>query len=101
MPSRKTGDGNTSKTHSVYWFEQGHLPGTEPNISKSLEPIGEDAEMFVRHAAAPEIKDQLLAETEIARSLGIFGSPTCIVGDELFWGDDRLEDAIAWVGKQS
>jgi len=28
--------------------------------------------------------------------LGIFGAPTCVVGGELFWGNDRLEDAIAW-----
>ncbi len=27
---------------------------------------------------------------------GIFGAPTFVVGDELFWGNDRLEDAIAW-----
>lgn len=83
-----------------YWFEEGHLPGAEPNISKSLLPIGEDTERVVRQAAAPEVKDELMGETEIARSLGIFGSPTCVVGDELFWGDDRLEDAIAWVHEQ-
>jgi 2-hydroxychromene-2-carboxylate isomerase len=38
----------------------------------------------------------MLAETDVARALGIFGSPTFTVGDELFWGDDRLEDAIGW-----
>jgi hypothetical protein len=27
---------------------------------------------------------------------GVFGSPTFVVGRELFWGDDRLEDAISW-----
>jgi len=37
-----------------------------------------------------------MAETGIARELGIFGSPTFVVGRELFWGDDRLEDAISW-----
>ena len=31
-----------------------------------------------------------------ARGLGIFGSPTFAVDGELFWGDDRLDDAIAW-----
>jgi 2-hydroxychromene-2-carboxylate isomerase len=34
--------------------------------------------------------------TDEARKLGIFGAPTFVVGKELFWGDDRLEDAIAW-----
>ena len=37
-----------------------------------------------------------MAETQTAKQLGIFGSPTFAVGRELFWGDDRLEDAIGW-----
>jgi 2-hydroxychromene-2-carboxylate isomerase len=35
-------------------------------------------------------------ETDVARALGIFGSPTFVCGTELFWGDDRLEEAIDW-----
>jgi 2-hydroxychromene-2-carboxylate isomerase len=38
----------------------------------------------------------LMMETDVARELGIFGSPTFAVGRELFWGDDRLENAIDW-----
>lgn len=34
--------------------------------------------------------------TEEAKRLGTFGSPTFVTGRELFWGDDRPEDAIAW-----
>src|SRR5947208_1743665 len=41
-------------------------------------------------------KGRLRAETERAIALGIFGAPTAVVGDELFWGNDRLEDAVAW-----
>ena len=37
----------------------------------------------------------MTAETDAARSLGILGSPTFAVGRELFWGDDRLDDAIS------
>jgi 2-hydroxychromene-2-carboxylate isomerase len=43
-----------------------------------------------------QAKCAYLATTDRARELGIFGSPTFVVGQELFWGDDRLEDAIAW-----
>ena len=43
-----------------------------------------------------ETNHRLLAETQTAKHLGIFGSPTFAVGRELFWGDDRLEDAICW-----
>ena len=40
-----------------------------------------------------------LKQTESAQRAGIFGSPSFIVDGELFWGDDRLEDAIAWARK--
>jgi 2-hydroxychromene-2-carboxylate isomerase len=43
----------------------------------------------------PEIKRSLRAATDGAFELGVFGVPTVAVGDELFWGDDRLEDAAA------
>ena len=39
----------------------------------------------------------LVMATDTARSLGIFGAPTFVVGEQLFWGDDRLEDAISWL----
>ena len=38
-------------------------------------------------------------ETNITKQLGIFGSPTFLVGTELFWGDDRLE-ALSWIHKK-
>jgi 2-hydroxychromene-2-carboxylate isomerase len=41
------------------------------------------------------VKDELRAATDAAHALGVFGVPTLAVGDELFWGDDRLEDAAA------
>lgn len=36
------------------------------------------------------------SQTDEARRRGLFGSPSFTVGTELFWGDDRLEQAIAW-----
>ena len=47
-------------------------------------------------ASSENSKAALTAETDTARELGIFGSPTFAVDRELFWGDDRLEDAISW-----
>jgi 2-hydroxychromene-2-carboxylate isomerase len=47
-------------------------------------------------ANSEDAKAALTAETNAARELGIFGSPTFTVGRELFWGDDRLGDAISW-----
>jgi 2-hydroxychromene-2-carboxylate isomerase len=46
------------------------------------------------------IKERLRAQTERASSLGIFGAPTFITDcGELFWGDDRLEQALAWASR--
>jgi 2-hydroxychromene-2-carboxylate isomerase len=47
-------------------------------------------------ADSQEIRTMYDAETEAARGMGIFGSPTFVVADEIFWGDDRLEDALEW-----
>ena len=49
----------------------------------------------------PDDVRQLLGEgwpaaEEAATRLGIFGAPTFVVGEELFWGNDRLEDALEW-----
>jgi 2-hydroxychromene-2-carboxylate isomerase len=40
--------------------------------------------------------DELIAETDDALARGVFGAPSFFVGDELFWGNDRLETAIDW-----
>ena len=65
-------------------------------MSGSLAAIGQDAESVMAHADSEEIKLAMNAQTQEAKSLGIFGSPTFVVGKEIFWGDDRLEDAIQW-----
>ena len=46
-------------------------------------------------AQDPEVKQALRCATDTAYELGVFGVPTIAIDDELFWGDDRLEDAAA------
>jgi 2-hydroxychromene-2-carboxylate isomerase len=41
------------------------------------------------------VKEALRQATDEALALGVVGVPTVAIGDELFWGDDRLEDAAA------
>ena len=65
-------------------------------IADCLRSIGIPAPPVLERAARPTSKDALRAQTERARSLGIFGAPTFVVGDELFWGNDRLEAAFAF-----
>jgi 2-hydroxychromene-2-carboxylate isomerase len=78
------------------WFQLGQETGDEPNLSESLRDIGQDPSRVLALARSEDAKVALSAETDVARELGIFGSPTFTVDRQLFWGDDRLEDAISW-----
>ena len=79
------------------WFQNGEETGSEPNLSSSLRDIGQDPDRVLTLARAKRRTDTSLSETEAAKQLGIFGSPTFAVGQEIFWGDDRLEDSIRWL----
>jgi len=81
------------------WFLEHLEPGSEPNLSSTLEEIGLDAKNIIKQAQADDIEQKYLKNTEMAKNKGIFGSPTFIVENEVFWGDDRCEDAIKWLSK--
>jgi 2-hydroxychromene-2-carboxylate isomerase len=85
-------------TQAAYrtWFLQKQDPGTPENLRGILAAIGRDADACLAQAADERTRQEYQASTEQARQLGLFGSPTFAVGGETFWGDDRLEDAIAW-----
>jgi 2-hydroxychromene-2-carboxylate isomerase len=61
-----------------------------------LDALGVAGEPIVARAGTPEVKQRLRDQTDRARAIGIFGAPSFVVGGELFWGNDRLGDAIAW-----
>lgn len=63
----------------------------------TLAAIANDLGFDPARGSEPAIKERLRAQTERAAALGIFGAPTFITEDgEMFWGDDRLEQALAW-----
>ena len=78
------------------WFVDGREPGAEPNLSESLHEIGQDPGRVIPAASQDSIGRALEAATAEAKDLRIFGAPTFVTRGELFWGDDRLEDAVAW-----
>jgi 2-hydroxychromene-2-carboxylate isomerase len=78
------------------WFVQGKEVGAEPNLSESLNEIGQDPDRVIVAANAETVGRAYDENTNEARRLNIFGSPSFVVGGEVFWGDDRLDDAIAW-----
>ncbi|MGH1356018.1 MAG: 2-hydroxychromene-2-carboxylate isomerase [Thalassovita sp.] len=70
----------------------------EPDVLTSvLNDIGQPLSLLDQARSDPSIKDQLRQTTDQAQTLGLFGAPSFTTQDkELFWGDDRLEDALAW-----
>ena len=77
-------------------FAEGRSIGGAGNLEAALTEIGKNAQLTIQRAHEPDIEEGLAAQTRRAIDLGMFGSPHFRVGDELFWGDDRLEDAIEW-----
>ncbi len=77
-------------------FAHGLSIAEERVLEGILIKAGADPDSAFEAARSPMIKDRLKAQTQEAISRHIFGAPTFMVGDELFWGDDRLEQAIDW-----
>jgi 2-hydroxychromene-2-carboxylate isomerase len=78
------------------WFINGHDPTIEPDVSTALKDIGQNPDRVLLLAASDEMKAAIQSQLDEARALELFGSPTFVSGMEIFWGDDRLEDAIRW-----
>lgn len=69
-------------------------------LGRIVSGLGHDPARISAASGAPEMKIALRERTEAAAQKGIFGAPTFVTKDgELFWGDDRLEQALAWTGK--
>jgi 2-hydroxychromene-2-carboxylate isomerase len=71
--------------------------GSRDAIAEILKKLGHDAELLLAKAGEQAVKDRLRANTEEAMKISIFGAPTFVTeDDDLFWGNDRLEQALAW-----
>ena len=69
-------------------------------LQECLQGLVEEPQAWLHKAETPEIKARLRARSDEASTLGIFGAPSFVVGDELFWGNDRLETALDWATKR-
>jgi 2-hydroxychromene-2-carboxylate isomerase len=63
-------------------------------IAQILNALGLPAAELLGQAQSEPVKLRLREQTELARQKGIFGAPTFFVGSEMFWGNDRLDDAL-------
>lgn len=69
---------------------------SDPDVIAACAAAAGLPEDTLATAQTDEVKHALRLTTEEAGRHGIFGAPSFRVGEELFWGDDRLEDALAW-----
>jgi 2-hydroxychromene-2-carboxylate isomerase len=74
-------------------FEHGHELSNPAHVFATGAEVGFARGELEQAVAAPETKLALREATDAAYARGVFGVPTVAIGDELFWGDDRLQDA--------
>jgi 2-hydroxychromene-2-carboxylate isomerase len=70
-------------------------------MSQILMDLGLPASDILSLAQAEPTKLRLREQTESARQRGIFGAPTFFVGSEMFWGNDRLDDAFDFASEHA
>ena len=78
-------------------FQQGHDLSVPARVLDAAEHAGLDRREVEAATRDAQIKQALREATDAAHHLGVIGVPTIAVDDELFWGDDRLEDAAAYL----
>ncbi len=81
-------------------FAEDREIGDPAEIRSILDSLGEPGADLLEQVQSPDNKLRLREQTQRARNFGIFGAPNFVVGDELFWGNDRLEDGLAWASYQ-
>ena len=94
----------TREAFALYWEEGGAPKGLQEAdedgpVSETVRRIGADPDEVLAGATAPEAKEALKAATGEAVGRGVFGAPAFFVGDEMFWGNDRLDFVEAALGR--
>ena len=65
-------------------------------VSEVLASVGQTSDAWIDRANSDEVKQALRRQTEEAKTRGVFGAPTFFAAGEMFWGNDRLEQALEW-----
>jgi 2-hydroxychromene-2-carboxylate isomerase len=76
-------------------FQEGHDLSVPARVLEVAARAGLDPDTLQAATQDPEIKLALRNATDAAHELGVFGVPTVAIDSELFWGDDRLDEAAA------
>ena len=78
---------------NTYWRDNLDI-SKEKNIHQILEKVGLDKKKFLTDIEDIKIKNRLKELTNIAFEKDVFGAPTFIVNNKIFWGQDRLDYAL-------
>ena len=77
----------------AYWKDNYDLSNVD-NMSKLIRDLNIDSEEFFQTIKEQSVKDKLIKLTTDAFQKEVFGTPTFIVNNKIFWGQDRLEYAL-------
>ncbi len=78
-------------TFAAYWERDDASVAGIDGLAPVAKSLGVDADRFLALTESDEIRQELITETQKALARGVFGAPTFIVGDEIFWGKDRMD----------
>lgn len=81
-------------------WEDGHKMDDPSVFTKTLADAGLDGDAMLRRTQDPDVKAKLVQNTTEAVGRGVFGAPTFFVGDEMFFGKERLDQVEAEIRKQ-
>ena len=76
---------------AAYWERDDASVAELEGLRPVAEALGVDPGRFLALAESAEVRQELIAETDAGLARGVFGAPTFVVGDEIFWGKDRMD----------
>ena len=89
-------DGRMDKWYEeIVLLEQPWLHDDKLKVGDVLTQLELPSQQIIAQAQSDANKLKLREQTETAKAKGIFGAPTFFAGDEMFWGNDRLDDALS------
>jgi 2-hydroxychromene-2-carboxylate isomerase len=89
----------TDAAFRALWVEDRDITA-ESELRALAGEVGLDVERALAAIVSPEVKERLRANTDEAVARGAFGAPAIFIGDELFWGNDRLHHVEAALSRQ-
>jgi carboxymethylenebutenolidase len=71
-------------------WEEERSPADAATLAALITGCGLDADAVMKLGAEPRWQEMRTADTQAALARGVFGAPSYVIGDEIFWGQDRL-----------